>query len=373
MSDFKKICHFTSPHPRYDIRIFRKECSSLTKKGYEVSLIVADGKEDERANDISVYGIKKPKNKFVRVFITPFKILRKALKLNSDLYHFHDPELIVAALILRLKGKKVIYDIHEDLPRQLFVQKNKNRLKRKTMEFLLEKFENFGAKRFTALITATPHIGKRFKKININTVVVNNFPILNELAQKDTQVDKVNEVCYVGGILKVRGILEMVKALEYGDTKLNICGEFSSTELKEEAMEMKGWSKVKDYGFSRREKVGEVMARSLAGLVLFQAYPNHINSQPNKLFEYMSASLPVVMSNFEYWKEITDKFNCGISVDPENPHEVAKAIKRIKDNPKEAKDMGKNARRAVEEVYNWGMEEKKLLELYASILNYNII
>nr|WP_298996100.1 glycosyltransferase [uncultured Allomuricauda sp.] len=369
MNENLKICHFTSPHSRYDIRIFRKECTSLVTQDYNVNLVVADGGTDESAGKVTIHGVKKPKNKLVRVFITPFKILRKVLQLDADLYHFHDPELIIVGLVLRLRRKKVIYDIHEDLPRQLFVQKNRNRIKRKTMEFLLEKFENFGAKRFTALITATPHIGKRFKQINTNTVVVNNFPILNELSQKNTQVDKANEVCYVGGILKVRGILEMVKALEYGDTMLNICGEFPSPELKEEAMELEGWSKVKHHGFSSREKVSEVMARSLAGLVLFQAYPNHINSQPNKLFEYMSASLPVIISNFEYWREITDKFNCGISVDPENPHEVAEAIKRIKDNSKEAEDMGKNARRAVEEVYNWGMEEKKLLELYASILN----
>ncbi|RIV72561.1 glycosyltransferase [Flagellimonas aequoris] len=366
----KKICHFTSPHPRYDTRIFRKECSSLADQGYRVDLIVADGEAEESVDKIHIHGIKAPKNKLVRVFITPFRILRKAIQLNADLYHFHDPELIIIGLILRLKGKKVIYDIHEDLPRQLFVQKHKSKFKRKTMEFFLEKFENFGAKRFSALITATPHIGKRFRKLNDNTWVINNFPILNELAaQKEDYSSKKNEVCYVGGILRVRGIIEMVQALEFGDTKLNICGEFPNSGLKEETMELAGWNNVIDHGFSSREKVGEVMSRSLAGLVLFQAYPNHINSQPNKLFEYMSASLPVIMSNFEYWKEITDKYACGISVDPENPIEVAEAIKKIKNNPKEAKQMGENARKAVEEVYNWSIEKKKLLALYAKLLD----
>ncbi len=363
-----KVCHFTSPHPRSDTRIFRKECLSLLKKGYDVNLIVADGKGDENVDGISIHGIAKPKNKLIRVFITPYKVLRKALKLNADIYHFHDPELIIPGLILKWKGKKVIYDIHEDLPRQYFVQKNKG-LKRKIMEFVLERFENFGARRFTALITATPHIGKRFLKINSDTLNINNFPILNELSAKIENTAKKNEVCYVGGILEIRGIMEMVEALEQGDTKLNICGEFPNAELKERAMQLKGWENVIDHGFSSREKLREVMEQSMAGLVLFQAYPNHVNSQPNKLFEYMSASLPVIMSNFEYWKEITDQYNCGICVDPENPEEVAAAIKTIKENPDMAKEMGISARKAVEEKYNWTVEEKKLFDLYSSILN----
>lgn len=365
----KNICHLTTVHPRQDIRIFLKECSTLSRNGYNVNLIVADGKEDENKNGVSILGIDKPKNKLIRVFITPFKIVRKALGLKADLYHFHDPELIIAGLFLRLKGKKVIYDIHEDMPRQLFVQKNKLWIKRKAMEFFLDIFENFAAKRFTGIVTATPFIGKRFSKINKQTEVVNNYPILDELVSKKANVLKKNQVSFVGGILRVRNILEMVRALEYGDTKLNLCGIFPDQKLREETMKLAGWSNVIEHGFSSREEVSEVLGRSMAGLVLFKALPNHINSQPNKLFEYMSASLPVIISDFEYWKEILNRFHCGICVDPENPEEIAKAIKKIKDNPEQAIEMGRNARKAVEEVYNWSVEEKKLLGLYASILN----
>ena len=365
----RSVCHLTTPHSRGDIRIFSKECTSLKRNGYNVSFIVADGKEDEVKNGVLIFGVDKPKNKLTRIFISPFKVLKKALELNSELYHFHDPELILTGLLLRLKGKKVIYDIHEDMPRQLFVQKNKLWLKRKSMEFVLDFYENFAAKRFTGIITATPYIGCRLKKINPMTEVINNYPMLDELTSKEDNVQKQNEVCYVGGILKVRGVLEMVKALEFGDTKLNICGKFPNEELRQETMSLSGWSNVIDHGFSTREQVSEIMSRSMAGLVLFQAYPNHINSQPNKLFEYMSASLPVIMSDFEYWKEILKRFDCGICVNPNNPQEIAAAIQKIKDNPKEARQMGLNARKAVEEVYNWDAEEKKLLAFYSAILN----
>ncbi|MBH8881312.1 glycosyltransferase family 1 protein, partial [Pseudomonas aeruginosa] len=42
-----KVAHLTSVHSRYDIRIFRKQCRTLSQYGYDVYLVVADGKGDE--------------------------------------------------------------------------------------------------------------------------------------------------------------------------------------------------------------------------------------------------------------------------------------------------------------------------------------
>jgi len=107
----------------------------------------------------------------------------------------------------------------------------------------------------------------------------------------------------------------------------------------------------------------------MAGLVLYHPVPNHTDAQPNKLFEYMSAGIPVISSNFPLWKEIVEGHQCGICVDPLKPDEIAKAIQWILDNPEKAKKMGENGRRAVEEKYNHTVEEKKLLTLYKLLLS----
>ena len=105
-----KITHLTSVHSRYDTRIFLKECSSLAKiNNYEVSLIVADNKGNEFKNCVSIYDAGKLPGRVNRMFKTTKNILQKAIELNSDIYHLHDPELIPVGLKLKKLGKKVIF------------------------------------------------------------------------------------------------------------------------------------------------------------------------------------------------------------------------------------------------------------------------
>lgn len=366
-----KICHLTSVHKRNDIRIFIKQCLSLSKK-FNTSLIVADDLSDEKNNGIHIYDVGKETGRIRRVLVTTNKIYQKALTIDADIYHLHDPELLLIALKLKRKGKKVVFDAHEDVPKQILSKPYLNSFKAKTMSIMVATYEKYVCKKLDFILTATPFIRDKFKKINQNVVDINNYPILSELHSDETNWnEKKLEVAYVGGISEIRGIIQVISALEYcqrDNPFLHLVGQFSEKDTENKAKELPSFNKVIEHGFKDREEVKTILSRSVAGIVTFLPAPNHIDSQPNKMFEYMSAGIPVVASNFPLWKEIIEKNECGICVNPNNPQEIAEAIEQLFSNLDLAKKMGGNGRSAVIKKYNWKQEEKKLLDTYNKLL-----
>ena len=129
-------------------------------------------------------------------------------------------------------------------------------------------------------------------------------------------------------------------------------------------MALDGWKRVRERGQIGRVEVAASFGRAKAGLVLFHPEPNHVNSQPNKLFEYMSAGLPVIASDFPLWRDLVVSMGAGILVDPRRPDEIARAIEFVVGNPGEAEAMGRRGREAVLAWCNWEEESRKLVALY---------
>ena len=361
-----KICIFTSVHSPFDTRIFHKEAKSLAKAGYDVTLVAQHDKE-EIMGGIRILPISKPKNRLERMTKTVWQVYRKAIKVNADVYHFHDPELMPIGLLLKRHGKRVIYDVHEDVPRQNLSKSYIPAAFRKPISLMIGALEAFSARRFDGVVTATPFINGRFLELGANAINVNNYPLVSELPTAENQWrNKEKAVCYVGGIAQIRGAFEMVEAIGKTEYKLILAGDIKP-DIEKELKQISGWRQVEALGFVGRSGVRVTIGRSIGGLVVLHPIINYIDALPVKMFEYMSAGIPVIASNFPLWKEIIEGAKCGLCVDPLNPEEIAEAIQFIVDHPEEAEQMGKNGRRAVEEKYNWDMEEKKLLRVYEEI------
>ncbi len=343
-------------------------CVSLSES-YNVSLVVADSKGDEVTNfGVSIYDVGKLNGRLNRMLKTTKSVFLKAKELQADLYHIHDPELIPVGVKLKNMGFKVIFDAHEDLPKQLLSKPYLSPLSRRLLSYFFEHYEKRCFKRFDAVIGATKSITKKLLVINSESVDINNYPILGELNKYNNKFTFKN-VCYLGGINEIRGIKEVVKSLGFvSDVTLQLAGKFSDSQLEAEVKSYEGWSKVNQLGFINREQAAQILSSSIAGLVTFHPYPNHTDAQPNKMFEYMSAGIPVICSNFPLWREIIESNHCGICVDPLDENSIAKAIRYLVDNPEHAKVMGENGLKAITYKYNWDQEKKKLFDLYARVL-----
>jgi glycosyltransferase involved in cell wall biosynthesis len=361
------VCHITTVHPAKDMRIFYKECVSLAKAGYDVKLIVINGKS-ETADGVEIIGIPCTFQSKLQRFRKAGKMAyEKALQLDASVYHFHDPEFLWYGYKLLRQGKKVIYDVHEDVPRQILGKAWIPAIIRKPFSFLFERFENYFASKFTAIVTVTDFIAARFEKINPRVVKVKNYPILSMLPEPNDWSTKKNQLCYIGDITRVRGIVEMVKPLEGLDVKLALGGKFSQQGLRDEVAQLAGWSNVTEYGFVDRQQAKQMLAESKIGLVLLHPIENYQDALPVKLFEFMAAGIPVIATNLRLQKQIVESAQCGMVVNPFNTEEVRAAIQHLLENPEAAQLMGANGRKAVLEKYSWMNEEANLLNLYREI------
>ncbi|MFT7405569.1 glycosyltransferase family 4 protein [Zhongshania sp.] len=366
----KNVVHITSVHPRYDTRIFHKECLSLVKFGYDVSLIVADGIGCEVLSGVSISDVGTERGRIKRFFLVGLRVYRQAINSSADIYHIHDPELIFVGLLLRLCGKKVVFDSHEDVPKQILDKPYFNKPTAFLVSSAYRVIERLAIPLFSGVVAATSTIRNKFAIMNSKVIDVNNFPTKRGRGVSGSvSTDGKIFVCYVGAISETRGILEIVDAMDLcrSNVYLLLGGKFGVANLKDKVSRRKGWSKVDYLGYLSRDEVDAVLSRSVAGLVTLYPTASYVEALPVKMFEYMNAGIPVISSDFKILTEIVKNVGCGLCVNPKDPIEIAKAIDCLVENSVEAKEMGLRGKGAIDEVYNWDNEENKLIEFYDSL------
>lgn len=367
-----RVCVMTSVHPASDVRIFHKECKSLAREGYEVVLI-ASGAQRGLHDGVRLEPLPQWKNRLDRMLRGSAVLYHKARQLNADFYHFHDPELIPVGLLLQASGRKVVYDVHEDLPQSCYSKSYIPHVLRGLASKIADAAERWASRRFSAVIAATPSIAARFHASNANVTVVHNYPRIEEL-RSAAQIPEARDgfLVYVGmRITLARGLKEMVQAMGLLPAaipaRLKLVGKVEPPSLLESLPRLAGWARTEWLGWVGRTEVAEILRRARIGLVLLHAEPNYVTAEPVKLFEYMCAGVPVIASDFHAYREIVEGTRCGLVVNPLDPQQIARAVAYLWMHPEEAEQMGRRGFEAVKWRYNWANEERALLRAYRQL------
>lgn len=370
-----RVCHLTSAHNAYDTRIFYKECISLSKNGYDVHLVAPNSIEGVTSG-VQVHSVsRKSTSRISRAIITAFKVLKKGLSIKAKVYHFHDPELVWVGIILRMFGKKVIFDIHENIRGQIKIKKW---LPFRELVAKCYFVVDWIAAKLFYLILAENSYESIYKGISNKYTIVLNLPDIDGLeGYKIEDRSKLeNGILYIGSVAQHRGILDIIEALSIMDKKkidfhFHCVGPFSDN-LPEMLEANEFYPQIKDkitfYGLQPVYEAYKLSEKCKLGLSVLQPIENYLNSYSTKVFEYMAIGLPFIVSDFELYRFVKED-NVGVLIDPLSAGSIAFGLESILLDSTKGNQMGENGVRIVNKEFTWESQEKKLLNFYQSLLS----
>lgn len=346
-------------------------CRTLAKQ-YDVTLIAIHPKA-ELKEGIRILPFKRYHKRKFRIAFGWLIMFFKAIRANARIYHLHDPELIPCGLLLKLAGKKVILDIHENIAEDIF---DKPWIRRQKMAYRIFSFFERLACRYFSILLAEVSYEKRYSRLNAHYTSVQNFCDTGffEPMAKTTYAHGLN-LYYIGIILENRGIMQIAEAIKLladeGYTAHFHCvGElYSDLERKLKALpyyeSISG--QLHFYGRMPLEK-GYAMANQMdMGLCIIWPMKNSRESYPTKLFEYMCCGLPIITSDFDLYRKAVEGNNCGICVDPLKASELKNAVLSIHRDVKKSELMAENGKKAVREKYDWKSQIPILSKVYEDL------
>ena len=224
-----RVCIITAAHNPFDQRVFYKEAVSLAEAGLDVT-IIGPAHEHQRGCYRGVYlePVPVPSSRWWR-FLSHGRFLRLAWRMQADIYHFHDPELLPIGCILRAVGRCVVYDAHENFPAVALSRTWVPRLLRRPLSLMVDVTERIMACRLNVVIWVVDEQQARFRECRFTAVY--NFPRLKwfhpwpcpEAASQEA------ELIHVGSLSRERGshfLLEVMRELHrtHPTVRLNALG-----------------------------------------------------------------------------------------------------------------------------------------------------
>lgn len=360
-----QIVHFSTVHPPDDIRIFFKECISLAKAGFSVTLVARGEGSTNLVHGVTCRTVKIPQNRALRMTVGQLRMMAALVTLRGDLFHFHDPELMPAALALRLMGRRVVFDSHEHVAKDLGEKPWLSGLGRWVAGLCGRALEWVAAYSMSGIVITTPGMQRAYARGQ--TVLVRNLPKLEEFRELPAWEQRRPIVCYVGLVNELRGSRQIARLATRTSARIVVAGRLPDDERRKLQQE-RGWRLVEYRGVLDRSQIVSLLSEAQVGLAILLPRRNVDDSIPTKLLEYLAAGIPVIASDFPSWRALSQGIDCVTFVDPLDEDALARSVNALLGNPARMQVMGRLGRELVLKRFVWEREFDTLLSFYSSLL-----
>lgn len=361
------VCHVTTAHPALDTRIFFREAVSLAKAGYPVFL-VGNHPRHESVEGVEVIPLPRNRDRFRRMAFAPWSAWRLAMGTGSRIFHLHDPELLPVGLLLRILGKQVVWDSHEDYPGLIRTKDWLPRSLRPLVASLTGALERTAAHAFSCNIAPTDplarHLPRGISLHNYPTFVMRNILASSSLPYEQRDID----IIHVGRLRKSRidFILAVLEHLHLmgASVRFAMVG-LDRTQLEETRRVAGEWGDLLLHEHEPFPVVAEMLGRAKIALNYHPLEPHLAYAIPVKIFEYLNAGCVVLCSHFPYLESLLGAGSPIEWADPEPAIFAQRAFTLLK-NPERMKTASVQSKEFAGS-FTWEQEEHKLLEVYAKL------
>ena len=379
-----RIAIVTSIHPDFDKRVWR-HATMVSGLGHQVELICPwKVTEGDRCGNITFHPFSPRQSRVDEVLRLPWRLGGKLLSMLPalDLVHFHEPDLLPWMVLL---SKPCVYDVHENYPLDI-LERESFRLPyaaKKVLSRCAHWAQFIAARKIKNVVLVAPSQHKDFASPRLNIIEIRNYATrellkssVNNYGQRAPAVIFTGSQYINNGTHLFLEIAARMQAVRPDVTFYMVDWLWSS-------------------GSARAEVLGLIAKRKLTNLVILPPIPApelmkylnlatigvslnlrtqmQIDLIPTKLFEYMAASLPMVVSDLPYAEQIIKDTNAGLLAKPEDPETFVAAILRLVNDTALAQRLGENGRQAFLDRYSWESQAERLDQFYQGIVARSVL
>lgn len=368
-----RVLVISTVHPATDPRIAYKIMPALSEE-YEVFCALPE--PIQHVAGVVILKLPKSTRLIKRLVLSYPILLLHFLRIRPKIVHLFVPELIPLALLFRLLGAKVIYEIQENHYKKFALKRYNNA---PIFQLLFQFFDGQARRYFHCIVTEDAYL-EEYNDLQHKPVVIYNYPCLSLIDNNTKPINITTPplpTFFYCGVISFERCFDVLIAALYNlksqgyAFKMLLFGPVLFSE--KEANQLSNYGTVlphlEFFGYTDLKKALAYTSGSLAGLALLKPVGDYMDSYTTKLFEYMAADLPVITSDFPLYKKIVEPAGCGFCISPHDSIQLSKKLAWLIQNPEQARAMGQRGRRAIENHYNWETEKIKLLKFYEVVNN----